>query len=242
VVVQDEGAVKADEGAVAYDQTQLSYCHIAAPIGGRVGLRLVDPGNTIFSGSSSTLVVITQLQPITVVFTVSEDDLAQVDAQLRGGRRLTVDAFDRSDQKQIASGVLTSLDNEVDTTTGTVKFRAQFSNAGLSLFPNQFVNARLLVRTLRKATLVPIAAVQHNGTAAFVYVVKPDNTVAVQTVTVTSTNDQSAAVTGIAPGTKVAASGFDRLENGVKVTIRGETPANSAKFPGTSSSAVPVSK
>ncbi len=222
IVMQDEGTVKADEGTVAYDRTQLSYCHIVAPITGRVGLRLVNPGNTIFAGSSSTLVVITQLQPITVVFNVSEDDLPQVQAQLRGGHRLQVSAFDRSNEKQIASGTLTSLDNEVDTTTGTVKFRAEFQNRGLALFPNQFVNARLLVKTLRAATLVPSAAIQYNGTAAFVYVVKPDNTVAVQPVTTVTGNDKVTAVQGINAGLKLATSGFDRLENGVKVSVRTE--------------------
>jgi multidrug efflux system membrane fusion protein len=226
VVVQDEGTVKSDEGTLAYDQAELSYCHIVAPVSGRVGLRLVDPGNTIFSGSNSTLVVLTQLQPITVVFNVSEDDLAQVQAQLKGGRRLSVDAFDRANEKKIASGALTSLDNEVDTTTGTVKFRAEFQNQNLALFPNQFVNARMLVKTLSKATLVPTAAVQHNGTQAFVYTVQPDNTVAVQQVQVSTSNDQDTAVTGINPGTTVATSGFDRLENGVHVTVKAPAAAS----------------
>jgi multidrug efflux system membrane fusion protein len=222
VVVQDEGTVKADQGTVAYDKVQLSYCHIVSPITGRVGLRLVDPGNTVFAGSSSTLVVITQLQPITVVFNVSEDDLPQVQAQLKGGRALEVDAFDRAFDKTIETGKLTSLDNEVDTTTGTVKFRATFPNKNLSLYPNQFVNARLLVKTLRKVTLVPSAAVQQNGTNAFVYIVKPGNTVAVQQVKVMDTNDQETAVQGLNPNINVATSGFDRLENGVTVTVRGQ--------------------
>ena len=178
----------------------LAYCHIVAPITGKVGLRLVDPGNTVFSGSSSTLVVITQLQPITVVFNVSEDDLPQVQAQLKGGRALQVDAFDRANDKQLEAGKLTSLDNQVDTTTGTVKFRATFPNKNLSLFPNQFVNARLLVRTLRKVTLVPSAAVQHNGTDAFVYVVQPNNTVAVQQITTLTSNEQVTAVQGVNAG------------------------------------------
>ena len=228
VVVQYEGTVKADEGTVAYDQAQLSYCHIAAPISGRVGLRLVDPGNTVFAGSNTTLVVITQLQPITVVFNVSEDDLPQVQSQLRGGRTLPVAAFDRSEERQIAAGTLTSLDNVVDTTTGTVKFRAEFANANLALFPNQFVNARLLVKTLRKATLVPSAAVQQNGTSAFVYIVKPDDTVAVEQITTLSGNDQETAVTGLNAGVDLATSGFDRLENGVKVLVRGQ-PAQARK-------------
>jgi multidrug efflux system membrane fusion protein len=222
LVVQYEGSVKADEGMVDYDQTQLSYCHIAAPITGRVGLRLVDPGNTVFAGSGSTLVVITQLQPITVVFNVSEDDLPQVQAQLAGGRSLRVAAFDRAGVKQLAAGTLTSLDNEVDTATGTVRFRAEFPNRNTVLFPNQFVNARLLLKTLRRATLVPSAAVQHNGTDAFVYLVKPDGTVEVQAVTPLNSNDDETAVSGLNPGVEVATSGFDRLENGVKVLIRGQ--------------------
>jgi multidrug efflux system membrane fusion protein len=171
IVIQDQGTVEADQGTVQYDQVQLSYCHITAPITGRVGLRLVDPGNTVFSGSSSTLAVITQLQPITVVFNVSEDDLPQVQAQLKATKTLEVDAYDRSDSKEIEKGKLTSLDNQIDTTTGTLKFRATFQNKNYELFPNQFVNARLLVKTLKNTVLVPTAAVQHNGTAAFVYTV-----------------------------------------------------------------------
>src|SRR6202044_1137694 len=227
VVTQDEGTVKADQGTVSYDQVQLSYCHIVSPITGRVGLRLVDPGNTVFAGSSSTLVVITQLQPITVVFNVSEDDLGQIQTQLSGGHTLEVDAFDRANEKQIEAGKLTSLDNQVDTTTGTVKFRATFPNKNLSLYPNQFVNARLLVNTLRKVTLVPSAAVQQNGTNGFVYVVKPGNTVAVKQIKVLTTNDQETAIQGINPNVTVATSGFDRLENGVTVAVRGQ-PNNKA--------------
>lgn len=222
-VIQYEGTVKADRGTVAYDQVQLDYCHIVAPINGRIGLRLVDPGNTVFAGSGATLIVITQLQPITVVFNVSEDDLPQVEAQLGAGGKLTVDAFDRADERQIESGTLTSVDNEVDTTTGTVKFRARFPNTNLSLFPNQFVNARLRVQTLRNATLVPSAAVQHNGTNAFVYIVKPDNTVVVQPITTLADDDQATAVRGVSPGIKLATSGFDRLENGAQVLVRGQT-------------------
>ena len=243
-VVQDEGSVKADQGTVAYDQVQLSYCHIVSPITGRVGLRLVDPGNTVFAGSGSTLVVITQLQPITIVFDVSENDLPQVEAQLRSGHTLSVAAFDRSFDHKIESGTLTSLDNEVDTTTGTVKFRARFPNQNLKLYPNQFVNAQLLLKTLRNVTLVPSAAVQYNGTTSFVYVIQPGkappapktpskaapktapqvppSTVAVQDVKVLTGNDQETAVQGLNPGVTVATSGFDRLENGVPVTIRSQ--------------------
>ncbi len=226
VVKQYEGTVTADQGTVDYDKVQLSYCHIVAPISGRVGLRLVDPGNTVFSGTGSTLVVITQLQPITVVFNVSEDDLPQVQAQLKTRRKLEVDAFDRTDVHQIETGTLGALDNQVDTATGTIRFRANFVNRALALFPNQFVNARLLVRTLRNATLVPTAAVQHNGTAAFVYIVKPDKTVAVQPVQTQTGNDQVTAVTGVGPNTALATSGFDRLETGVAVLVKGQSLGN----------------
>jgi multidrug efflux system membrane fusion protein len=222
-VQQDEGTVKADQGTVDYDRVQLSYCHIVAPISGRVGLRLVDPGNTVFSGSSSTLVVITQMQPVTVVFNVSEDDLPQVQEQLKGNRRLEVDALDRSNEKQLGTGTLNSLDNQIDTTTGTVKFRAEFANRDLALFPNQFVNTRLLVRTLQNVTLVPNAAVQHNGTAAFVYIVKPDSTVAMQAITTLSNDENNTAVQGVDAGVTLATSGFDRLESGAKVQVHNRT-------------------
>jgi membrane fusion protein, multidrug efflux system len=236
IVVQDEGTVKADQGTVAYDTVQLSYCHIVSPISGRVGLRLVDPGNTVFAGSGSTLVVITELQPITVVFDVSEDDLPQVEAQLKGGRTLNVAAYDRAFDKKIASGKLTSLDNEVDTTTGTVKFRATFPNSDLRLYPNQFVNAQLLVKTLRKVTLVPSAAVQHNGAAAFVYAIASANKAQVQNVTVLSSNDQETAVQGMNAGVTVATSGFDRLENGATVSVRGQPSQTNNQGRGSNSS------
>ncbi len=243
-VVQSEGTVKADQGTVAYDQVQLEYCHIIAPISGRVGLRLVDPGNTVFSGSSSVLVVITQMQPITVVFNVSEDNLPQVQTQLSGRHKLPVDALSRSDEKLIDSGMLTALDNQVDTTTGTIKFRAEFPNKHLSLFPNQFVNAQMLVNTLRGVTLVPSAAVQRNGTNAFVYIVQPDNTVTVQPVTVLTSNETDTAVQGLNPGVNLATSGFDRLDNGTKVTVRGQSKqgqgGNAATSGGTSPAAAPA--
>jgi membrane fusion protein, multidrug efflux system len=220
LVVQYEGTVKADTGTVNYDRVQLEYCHIVSPIDGRVGLRLVDPGNTVFSGSGSTLIVITQLQPITVVFNVSEDDLPQVQAQLTGNNKLQVDIFDRANEHLLESGTLQSLDNQVDTTTGTVRFRAEVANKKFGLFPNQFVNARLLVETLKDVTLVPTPAVQHNGTTDFVYVVKSDNTVAVQNVTSLTNSEQETAVNGLDGNVTVATTGFDRLENGTHVTVR----------------------
>jgi multidrug efflux system membrane fusion protein len=228
-VAQYEGAVNADKGAVAYDRVQLEYCHLVSPIAGRVGLRLVDPGNTVFAGSGSTLIVITQLQPITVVFNVAEDDLPRVQAQLKGDNKLRVDIFDRSNDHLIESGTLASLDNQVDTTTGTVRFRAEVANENLTLFPNQFVNARLLVQTLQNVTLVPTAAVQHNGTNDFLYVVKPDSTVAVQAVTTLTSSEQDTAVQGLAPGVAIATTGFDRLENGAHVIVRNPVRRQAAR-------------
>ena len=242
-VEQTQGTVLSDQGTVDYDRVQLAYCHINAPITGRVGLRLVDPGNIIFSGTGSTLVVITQLQPITVVFNVSEDNLPQVQQQLRGGHPLQVEAYDRSDDRKLDTGRLGSLDNQIDTATGTLKFRANFNNPKDVLFPNQFVNARLRVKTLRNATLVPSAAVQHNGTAAFVYLVRPNNTVAVQPIKTLTSNELVTAAEGIGPNTTLATSGFDRLENGAAVQVRGgggggggqPGQGKGVKTPGTSS-------
>jgi multidrug efflux system membrane fusion protein len=228
LVKQYEGTVKADQGAVDFARTQLSYCHIVSPITGRIGLRLVDPGNIVFAGTGSTLAVITQMQPITVVFTVSEDNLPRVETELRGGHTMRVDTFDRSNQALLATGTLSALNNEIDTTTGTVKFRADFANGNLALFPNQFVNARLLLKTLHGATLVPSAAVQYNGTNAFVYVVQANRTVKVQPVTVISSDEHFTAVTGVNPGIDLATSGFDRLENGVAVAFH-PPPAPVAK-------------
>jgi multidrug efflux system membrane fusion protein len=159
------------------------------------------------------------LQPITVVFNVSEDDLPGVQTELKGNRAMEVDAFDRADEQNLEAGKLTSLDNQIDTTTGTVKFRANFPNKDFVLFPNQFVNARLLERTLNNATLAPTAAVQYNGTAAFVYIVNANNTVTVQPVQVVTGNEKVTAITGVNNGITVATSGFDRLENGAHVQV-----------------------
>jgi multidrug efflux system membrane fusion protein len=173
LVLQDQGTVKNDEGTVQYDQVQLAYCHITSPITGRVGLRLMDPGNLVTANSTTTLVVVTQMQPITVIFTLAEDNLGQVLAQMHKGAKLSVEAWDRSNANQIATGKLLTVDNQIDTTTGTVKVRSQFQNADGALFPNEFVNARLLVNTLENQILVPSSAIQHNGDTAFVYLIKP---------------------------------------------------------------------
>jgi multidrug efflux system membrane fusion protein len=178
LVLQLQGTVKNDQGALQSAQVQLDYCHITAPIAGRVGLRLLDPGNVVQANQTSAttppLVVITQIQPITVIFTLAEDSLDQVETQVRKGSALPVEVFDRGQQTKIASGKLLTLDNQIDTTTGTVKLRALFENKNNALFPNQFVNTRLLVRTSTGKTLIPTNAIQHNGQEAFVYVIRND--------------------------------------------------------------------
>ena len=217
-VVQDQGAVKFDLGQVQYAEAQLSYCHITAPTSGRVGLRLVDSGNTVFAGSSSALLVITQLQPITVVFNVAEDHLGEVQTQLREHKPLAVEAFDRSAVTKLAVGSLLSLDNQIDTSTGTVRFRGEFDNRDLALFPNQFVNARLLVKTLKGSVLIPSAAIQRNGTQAFVFAVNK-NAVSVRNITERSTDGDTTAVEGLQVGELVALSSFDKLQEGTPVTV-----------------------
>jgi membrane fusion protein, multidrug efflux system len=221
-VEQYKGTVKNDEGQVDYQRVQLSYCHITAPASGRVGLRLIDPGNTIFAGNSNALVVVTQLQPITVVFNVAEDNLSQVRSQILHRTGLPVDAFDRSQLNKIATGRLLTIDNQVDTTTGTIRFRAQFDNQDLALYPNQFVNARLLVNTLHNTLLIPSAAVQRNGVQAFVYKVS-NNTASIQNIVEQTTDGGISAVQGLQPGDTVSVTGFDKLQDGTKVEIQ-ETP------------------
>jgi membrane fusion protein, multidrug efflux system len=218
VVLQDEGTVKNDQGTVQFDQIQVGYCHIRAPIAGRVGLRLVDPGNVVQASGTTTLAVITQIQPITVIFTVAEDNLGQIQPRLRQQAKLPVDAYDRAALKQIATGTLLTLDNQIDTTTGTVKARASFDNKDASLFPNEFVNARLLVNTLQGATLIPTSAIQHNGAVSFVYVLQ-NNTAHIRSVKPGVMEGQTTQVTGINPGDVVANSSFDKLQDNSKVIV-----------------------
>ena len=219
IVAQDEGTVKNDEGTLANAKVNLVYCHITSPINGRVGLRLVDPGNIVQANSTTPLVVITQLQPITVIFSVAEDYLPQIEQQLRSGHRMTVDALDREQKKKVAAGSLLTVDNQIDTTTGTVKLKAEFPNTDNALFPSQFVNSHLLVETQRGATLIPSAAIQRNAQGAYVYVVK-DQTASIRTVTVGTTDGETSAVQGLNPGDTVATNGFDKLQDGIKVSVR----------------------
>jgi membrane fusion protein, multidrug efflux system len=228
-VAQDEGTVLADQGTVQFDQVQLSYCHLTAPFTGRVGLRLIDPGNVVQANGTSPLVVVTQEQPITVIFTIAEDALGQIQEQLRHGGQLTVEAYDRTALTKIASGKLLTLDNQIDPTTGTVKLRAIFDNKDSALFPNQFVNTRLLVKMLKDQTLIPTAAIQHNGPTSFVYRIQ-NGAVKMQTVQPGAVDAGMTAVQGIQPGDVVADSSFEKLQPNSKVMIAKESqPASTSE-------------
>jgi len=228
LVLQQLGTIKLDQGVVQFDQIQVDFCHIVAPITGRVGLRLVDPGNVVQSTGALTLAVVAQIQPITVIFTVPEDNLGQVQQRLRKNAKLTADSFDRAALKKIASGMLLTLDNQIDTTTGTVKARASFANKDAELFPNEFVNVRLLVDTHRGVTLIPSSTLQHNGQTAFVYVIQ-DNVAHMRVIQPGVTDAGTTEVTGIAPGDVLANSSFDKLQDNAKVVVSSKPiPGNNA--------------
>jgi len=231
IVLQDQGTVKLDQGTVQYDKVQVAFCHITAPIPGRVGLRLVDPGNVVQANGTNPLVVITEVQPITVIFTIAEDNLGQVQAQTKHGKKLTVQAFDRTQQTKIADGKLLTFDNQIDTTTGTVKMRAIFDNRDDALFPNQFVNTKLLVKTLEGITLIPTSTIQHNGQTAFVYLVQND-TVQIRNIKPGVTDGGNTAVEGINPGDMVASSSFEKLQNNSKIVVsKKPIPASTSEGP-----------
>jgi len=234
LVAQDEGVVKSDQGQIDAAKLNLVYCHIASPITGRVGLRLVDPGNIVHASDSTGLLVITQVQPISVVFAIPEGKLDTVLPRYRAGQKLPVEAWDRdagtfSDmRKKLATGNLATIDNEIDQTTGTLRLRAIYPNANDSLFPNQFVNVRLLVETQHGVVLIPNGAVQITTDNKYVYLVKPDSTVTVRNITAGTTEcDQTEVLSGLNPGDVVVMQGVDKLNEGSKVvtTIAGEQPA-----------------
>ncbi|MGH6876513.1 MAG: efflux RND transporter periplasmic adaptor subunit [Rhizomicrobium sp.] len=222
LVRTDAGTVEADKGAVEAAAVNLAWCTIRSPIAGQVGLRQIDVGNYVQTGVTTEIVVVTQLQPMSVLFTLPEDDIDQVMGRVRAGAKLPVDAYDRSQTTKIASGTLSNVDNEIDPTTGTVKMRAMFDNSDNRLFPSQFVNVRLLVDTLHGQTTIPGAAVQHGASGSYVFVVKPDDTVHMQAVSLGPTDGDKVDVTrGLAPGEQVVTDGADRLRDGSQVTIPG---------------------
>ncbi len=217
----DEGIVKTDQAQIDAAKLDLVYCHITAPISGRVGLRLVDPGNYVTPGDATGLVVITQIEPISVIFTLPEDQLPAIVKQMRAGARLRVEAYDREMKTRIAQGWLATIDNQIDPTTGTVKLRANFDNRDGALFPNQFVNAKLLVEMKNGVTLIPTAAVQRNSQQTYVFLVKPDSTATVRTIAIgTTEGDESEVTSGLAPGDVVVMTGVDRLQEGTKVRFQ----------------------
>jgi multidrug efflux system membrane fusion protein len=221
LVRQYEGIVKTDQGQIDNAKLQLIYSRITSPITGRVGLRLVDQGNIVQANDTNGLAVITQLQPITVVFTIPEDHLPPVLAKLKAGERLPVDAYDREQRRKLATGSLLTVDNQIDPSTGTVRLKAIFPNDNNELFPNQFVNARLLLDVKRGATIIPAVAVQRSPQGTFVYVVKADQTVGVRVVTVGVTEGEAASIeTGLAPAEIVVVDGTEKLREGSKVDVK----------------------
>jgi multidrug efflux system membrane fusion protein len=226
-VAQTEATIKSDKAQIDNARLQLVYAHITSPLTGRIGLRLVDQGNIVKAADLNGLAVITQLQPIAVIFNIAEDSLPQVTAKMRAGQTLVVDAIDRDLKTKLGSGKLLTIDNQIDQTTGTVRFKAEFENADLSLFPNQFVNARLLLDTRHGATIVPTAAIQRSPQSTFVYVVKEDNSVEVRNISIGITEGDNASVTeGLEPGERVVIDGIDKLQQGSKVTVRMAGPGS----------------
>ncbi len=217
LVDQDQGLVRSDEGTVEADKVNVAFCHIVSPIDGRVGLRLVDPGNIVQANGTTALVVVAQVQPITVVFTIPEDSLPQVQQAMRE-RTLKVSAYDRAQQHELDNGTLETTDNQIDTTTGTLKLRAVFTNAKLALFPNQFVNTELLVNVLHNQVLIPTSAIQRNGTQAFVYRLR-NGQATITNIKIVATDAVNAAVTGVNANDLLANSSFEKLQEKSKVRI-----------------------
>jgi multidrug efflux system membrane fusion protein len=229
IVQQNQGTVKLDQAQIDQQKLNVIYCRIVSPVTGRIGLRLVDPGNYIQTTNSTGIAVVTQMQPITVIFPIPEDDLPDVQPQLNAGTPLEVFAYDRANVKQLATGRVMALDSQIDTTTGTVKVRAQFDNADNALFPNQFVNAQLLVKTLHDVVTVPTAAIQRGAPGTYVYVINQDNTVSVRPIKIGPTDGPMAAVeSGLSLGDRVVIDGTDRLRDGARVIVPGARSATPA--------------
>jgi len=226
LVRQYEGAIKADQGLIDNARLQLTYSRVTAPIGGRTGLRQVDPGNVVHATDTTGLVVITQLQPIAVIFSIPEDSLPSVMDKLQAGQKLIVDAYDRGGKTKLATGFLLTVDNQIDAATGTVKLKAQFANDVYHLFPNQFVNVRMLLEVKRNATIIPTAAIQRGTQGTFVYVIQADNTVTIRVIKLGPTEGELAAVDGgLTAGEQVVVDGSDKLREGAKVELAGKDGA-----------------
>ena len=231
-VAQDKANIQSDQAQIETQKLNILYCHITAPVSGRVGLRLVDQGNYVTPGDLAGLVVITQFQPITVIFPMAEDNLPQIAKRLNEAKALPVTTFDRSGTNKLATGELKTIDNQIDTTTGTVKLRAEFANDDEALFPNQFVNVRLLVDTLKGATVVPSAAIQRGAPGTFVYLLNGDQTVTVKPVKLgPASGDRVAIQDGLSPSDRVVIDGADKLRNGAKVVPRNADGAPDSNAP-----------
>jgi membrane fusion protein, multidrug efflux system len=245
LVSQYQANIISDQAQIDNAKLNIAYCHIVAPISGRVGLRLIDQGNYVTAGDPTGLVVITQLQPISVIFTTAEDNLPAIQKRLRAGATLPVTAFDRTGATKLSAGALKTIDNQIDTTTGTVKLRAEFTNEDDSLFPNQFVNVQLLVDVQHDVTIIPTSAVQRGAPGTFVYLINPDSAVAVKPVTLgVGSGERIAVISGLSPGDRVVIDGADKLRNGAKVTVResAAAPAAAAASPaGAPASVAPAS-
>jgi membrane fusion protein, multidrug efflux system len=229
LVVQYEGTIISDQAQIDTAKLNITYCHIVAPVNGRVGLRLVDQGNYVTPGDATGLVIITQLQPISVIFPVAEDNLPQIQRRLRANATLQATAFDRTGTTKLSIGELKTLDNQIDTTTGTVKLRAYFDNVDDNLFPNQFVNIQLLVDSQHNATIIPTSAVQRGAPGTFVYLVNADSTVTVKPIDLGPSSGERVAVrSGLSPGDHVVIDGADKLRNGAKVVVRDSSSGGTA--------------
>jgi len=242
LVKQDQAAMAIDQAQVDSAKLNITYCHIVAPVSGRVGLRQVDQGNYVQTTDANGIVLLTQIEPISVIFTVAEDYLPQIQARMKSGATLPVAIYDRANVTKLQDGKLAFIDNQIDVTTGTVKLRAMFDNTDDTLFPQQFVNARLTVDTLANATVAPNAAIQQGAQGAFVYVVNNDNTVSVRQIKVGPVDGERTAITsGLKPGENVVIDGVDRLRDGAKVNVRNSQAQNGAagKPPGAKEDAAP---
>jgi len=223
IVTQYEGTVKADQAQIATQKLNLAYCHIVSPVTGRVGLRLTDAGNYVQTSDTTGLAVLTQLQPISVIFSLAEDDIPDIMKEMKAGHALSSTAYDRANVTKLSEGTLSTIDNQIDTTTGMVKFRAEFKNEEETLFPNQFVNVRVLIRTLRDVVTAPTAAIQEGAPGSYVYLVKDDNTVTVRPVKLGPTDNGMVEITsGLTGGEHVVTDGTDRLSEGAHVKITSE--------------------